>query len=79
MRTAAPDREAAGKRFENSRLGLDVEEVVAGEFGLVGDEGKARFRLGAHQPTAGPGDQQVNVPTADRARRASQDALPTFL
>lgn len=58
---------------------LDVEEVVAGEFGLVGDEGKARFRLGAHQPTAGPGDQQVNVPTADRARRASQDALPTFL
>src|SRR5882724_3320373 len=30
--------------------GSDVQQVVAGVWGLVGDEGESRFGLGAHQP-----------------------------
>jgi hypothetical protein len=29
---------------------LDVQQIIAREFGLLGNEGKARFGLGAHQP-----------------------------
>jgi hypothetical protein len=33
-----------------SPAGSDAQQVVTGEFGLVGDEGEPRFGLGAHQP-----------------------------
>src|SRR3984957_16042754 len=35
--------------------GLDVQQVLAGELRLVGNEGKARFGPGAHQPLDGIG------------------------
>src|SRR6185437_7637717 len=37
----------------NSRLYSNIQQIVAGEFGLVGDESEARFRLGAHQALDG--------------------------
>jgi hypothetical protein len=33
-----------------SAPGSDVQQIVAGEFGLVGDEGESGLGLGAHQP-----------------------------
>jgi hypothetical protein len=39
----------------NGRRDLNVQQILAGEFRLVGNEGKPRLGLGAHQPFDGIG------------------------
>src|SRR5258708_35489765 len=46
---------AALGALERPVIRLDVQQILAGEFGLIGVEGKTRLGLGAHQPFDGIG------------------------
>src|SRR5665213_2259380 len=50
-----PSSPAVLRQWMNFGLYSDIQQIVAGEFGLVGNKSKARLRLAAHQPFDGIG------------------------
>ena len=54
-RPAARVPELPRRPLPNGRRDLNVQQILAGEFRLVGNEGKPRLGLGAHQAFDGIG------------------------
>ena len=55
LKSVARVPELPRRLLPNGRRDLNVQQILAGEFRLVGNEGKPRLGLGAHQPFDGIG------------------------